>query len=152
MTTPTSSRRGPLLPVLALGIAGPGAAGTCYLFPRPAGPPPVSLATLPPVTATASAGTGSATEAPSASADVGATASSDATAADGITGTWVVDPSVGSISDFSSTFVGYRVREELASIGATEAVGRTPDVTGSLTIVGTAITAGGLTPGPTTLP
>jgi polyisoprenoid-binding protein YceI len=36
--------------------------------------------------------------------------------------------------------VGYRVREELASIGATEAVGRTPDVSGTITVDGTTIT------------
>jgi polyisoprenoid-binding protein YceI len=52
-----------------------------------------------------------------------------------------VDPSVGSFTDFSGSCVGHRVRETLASIGATEAVGRTPDVTGSVTIDGTTITA-----------
>ncbi len=35
--------------------------------------------------------------------------------------------------------MGYRVQEELAQIGAKTAVGRTPDVTGSLTIEGTTI-------------
>jgi polyisoprenoid-binding protein YceI len=150
-TATTSSRRGRLLAVLALGIVIAGVAGIWYLFFRPAGPPPVSLATLPPVGATASAGPTSASEAPSVSADAGATASTDTAAADGITGSWAVDPSVGSFSDFSSTFVGYRVREELASIGATEAVGRTPDVTGSLTIDGTTIVAGELSADLTTL-
>jgi polyisoprenoid-binding protein YceI len=58
-----------------------------------------------------------------------------------ISGTWTVDPSVGSFDDFSGTFVGYRVKETLASIGATEAVGRTPDVTGSMTVDGSTITA-----------
>ena len=41
--------------------------------------------------------------------------------------------------------MGYRVRETLANIGATEAVGRTPDVTGSLTVDGTTITAADFT-------
>jgi polyisoprenoid-binding protein YceI len=36
--------------------------------------------------------------------------------------------------------VGYRVQEELAGVGGTTAVGRTPKVTGSLTIAGTAVT------------
>jgi polyisoprenoid-binding protein YceI len=62
-----------------------------------------------------------------------------------------VDPSVGSFSDFSSGFVGYRVEEELANVGAATAVGRTPDVTGSMTISGTAITAAEFTADLTTL-
>lgn len=50
-----------------------------------------------------------------------------------LTGTWSV------LSDGSS-FVGYRVQEELAGIGAATAVGRTGDVTGSLEFDGAAIT------------
>ena len=48
------------------------------------------------------------------------------TAGGGLDGTWTVDPSVGSFSDFSGSFVGYRVEEELANVGAATAVGRTP--------------------------
>jgi polyisoprenoid-binding protein YceI len=59
--------------------------------------------------------------------------------ASSIDGTWTIDPSIGTIGDFTSNFVGYRVQEELASIGAKTAVGRTPDVEGSLTIDGTKI-------------
>jgi polyisoprenoid-binding protein YceI len=69
----------------------------------------------------------------------------------GLDGPWNVDPSVGSIDDFSSSFVGYRVKETLASIGATEAVGRTPDVNGSITLEGTRITAAEFTADLTTL-
>jgi polyisoprenoid-binding protein YceI len=65
--------------------------------------------------------------------------------------TWVVDPTIGSFSDFSGSFVGYRVREELATIGATEAVGRTPDVEGSLTVEGGMLTGGQITVDLTTL-
>jgi polyisoprenoid-binding protein YceI len=56
-----------------------------------------------------------------------------------IDGTGTVDKSVGSFSDFTSAFVGYRVNEELAGVGAKTAFGRTPDVTGTLTIAGTKV-------------
>ena len=59
---------------------------------------------------------------------------------DSLSGTWRIDTTIGSFSDFSNTFVGYRVQEELVNIGAKTAVGRTPDVSGSLTIDGTTIT------------
>jgi len=36
--------------------------------------------------------------------------------------------------------VGYRVKEQLAGVGANTAVGRTPSVTGSLTLAGTSLT------------
>jgi polyisoprenoid-binding protein YceI len=61
--------------------------------------------------------------------------------ASGVDGTWNVDTTVGSFSDFSSTWAGYRVKEQLASIGANTAVGRTPNVSGSMTIDGDAVTA-----------
>jgi polyisoprenoid-binding protein YceI len=66
------------------------------------------------------------------------------TAADGdaeggggdVDGTWVVDTSTGSFDFESATgsFVGFRIEETLAAIGSTEAVGRTGDVTGTITI------------------
>jgi polyisoprenoid-binding protein YceI len=58
------------------------------------------------------------------------------TSANGVDGTWTVDGSIGSFADFTSSFAGYRVQEELAGIGAKTAVGRTPAVTGTLTIAG----------------
>jgi polyisoprenoid-binding protein YceI len=61
--------------------------------------------------------------------------------AGGIDGTWKVDTTIGSFADFSSSFVGYRVQEELANIGGNIAVGRTPNVSGTLTISGTKVTA-----------
>lgn len=64
-------------------------------------------------------------------------------AADGISGTWTVDTESGEF-DFESatgTFAGFRIQEELASIGATEAVGRTGDVTGEVVIDGTTVTS-----------
>jgi polyisoprenoid-binding protein YceI len=61
----------------------------------------------------------------------------------GIEGTWSVDTSVGEFSyaDSTGTFVGFRVRETLAGLGEVDAVGRTPEVTGVLTIDGTTVTA-----------
>ncbi|MDD9370858.1 MAG: YceI family protein, partial [Acidimicrobiales bacterium] len=58
-----------------------------------------------------------------------------------VEGEWAVDPSIGSFDDFSGTWAGYRVDEELEGIGATTAVGRTPDVTGTMTIAGDEVTA-----------
>ena len=64
-------------------------------------------------------------------------------AAGGIAGAWAVDTSVGEFSfeDSTGTFVGYRVNEELSGIGSTTAVGRTPEVSGTMTIDGTTLTA-----------
>jgi polyisoprenoid-binding protein YceI len=56
------------------------------------------------------------------------------TASSGLEGTWTV-------VDGGSSFVGYRVQEELAGIGASTAVGRTTAVAGSLTFDGDEITA-----------
>jgi polyisoprenoid-binding protein YceI len=66
-------------------------------------------------------------------------ASSDDAA--GVDGTWTVDRSVGSFSDFSGTWAGYRVDEELVGIGGNTAVGRTPDVSGTMTVTDSAVTA-----------
>jgi polyisoprenoid-binding protein YceI len=75
------------------------------------------------------------TDAPAATATGGSAGSS------AVEGTWTVDPSIGSFADFTNSFVGYRVEEVLAQIGSTTAVGRTPDVTGTLSIEGTTLTA-----------
>jgi polyisoprenoid-binding protein YceI len=66
-------------------------------------------------------------------------------------GTWKVDKSIGSFNDFTSSFVGYRVKEELAGIGAKTAVGRTPNVTGSMTISGDQVPKASFTADLTTL-
>ena len=72
-----------------------------------------------------------------------ASGSGDTTAeSTGLDGEWNVDASVGSFDDFSGTYAGYRMDEELAGIGATTAVGRTPDVTGGITIAGDQVTTG----------
>jgi polyisoprenoid-binding protein YceI len=69
-------------------------------------------------------------------------ASSDGSSGDaGVDGTWTVDQSVGSFADFTSTWAGYRFDEELVSIGTNTAVGRTPDVTGTMTLADDEVTA-----------
>jgi len=76
------------------------------------------------------------TEAPSSSESADTTAAPVTTSApvsaDGLDGTWTVDQ--------SNSFAGYRIGEELASIGTVEAVGRTSDVDASLTFAGSAVT------------
>ena len=123
-----------VLAILAVGIG-----GAVYLFARST-PDAVSL---PSAVAGASA-----TPEPTTAASTDPTASAEPTAAasDGagtgtLEGTWSVDGSIGSFADFTSSFVGYRVQEELVGVGAATAVGRTPEVTGTLTVAATSITA-----------
>jgi len=60
-------------------------------------------------------------------------------------GSWQVNQSLGSIGDFTSSWVGYRVQEQLAGVGGHTAVGRTPKVTGSLTLAGSKVSAVSIT-------
>ena len=55
-------------------------------------------------------------------------------------GTWNVTTSLGSIGDGTASFAGYRVQEQLAGVGGHTAVGRTPKITGSLTLTGAVVT------------
>ena len=70
-------------------------------------------------------------------------------------GTWTVDKESGEFDydaeRFTSSWAGYRVDEELAGIGANTAVGRTPNVDGTLTIAGNQITDVSITVDMTTL-
>jgi polyisoprenoid-binding protein YceI len=131
-------KRSQVLVVLAAIVVLAGAAGiygfaTLFLHPAPSAVtldpgssgPPASIGTLP----------------------SGATS----TLAAGLDGTWSVDISIGSFSDFSDSWVGYRVDETLAGNKANTAVGRTPDVTGTLTLDGTKITSVDITADLTTL-
>jgi polyisoprenoid-binding protein YceI len=68
-------------------------------------------------------------------------AGGESAAAGGVDGTWNVDTTVGSFSDFTSTWAGYRFDEELAGVGGNTAVGRTPGVTGTMTVAGDEVTA-----------
>jgi polyisoprenoid-binding protein YceI len=109
-----------LLGVVIVGAIAVGGYGVWYLFLRPPGPAAVggsaSLAPIPTTVVTASG------------------------VARDFDGTWTVDPSIGSFDDFSGSFVGYRVEEQLAGIGTNTAVGRTPDVSGTMTIAGNRVT------------
>jgi polyisoprenoid-binding protein YceI len=137
---PTSGNRNARIGIgiLVAGILVVGAFGIYYLFLRPEGPAAVADATLPPVATAAPTQVGPTQ--PDAGNGASASAAPRGGAATGIDGTWNVDRSIGSFSDFSGSFVGYRVQEELAGIGAQTAVGRTPDVSGSMTVAGTAVT------------
>lgn len=123
-----SNARLAILAVVALVVVG-GGAGLAYLFLRAAPPPPVASVSPSP------GATSAATSAP------GATAAPAGTQAAGAGTTWTVDTSIGTFSDFTSSFVGYRVDETLAGNEANTAVGRTPGVSGSLVLDGSTITA-----------
>ena len=71
-----------------------------------------------------------------------APADTEPAGAGSLDGVWNVDTSIGEFSyeDSTGTFVGFRIAEELRGIGSTDAVGRTPAVTGSLVVDGTTIT------------
>jgi len=74
------------------------------------------------------------------SQDAGTTATSGSSSkSSALDGTWNVDQSIGSFSDFTSSYAGFRVQEQLVGIGAKTAVGRTPKVTGTMTILGTTV-------------
>ena len=91
-------------------------------------PEEVDLASA--IQSAATSAAGDATATPASGGTDNSLASSDGD----LTGTWSV------VSDGSS-FVGYRVQEELARVGTATAVGRTGDVTGTLDFDGAAITA-----------
>jgi polyisoprenoid-binding protein YceI len=78
-----------------------------------------------------------------AAAGATAAAGSSPGALAGLDGSWKVDPSLGSGD--TGSFVGYRAQEQLATIGANVAVGRTSSVTGSFTLTGTTVNAASFT-------
>ena len=80
------------------------------------------------------AGVTSSTEAPVSPELVAATSEQPAPLRDGIEGAWV-------LSGDGTSYVGYRVEEELSSIGAKSAVGRTPLVEATLTVEGDRVTS-----------
>ncbi len=100
-----------------------------YLFLRDDAPDEVSLA----------GALSSLSPSPAASQTTPAATASPArsVAADGLNGDWQVDSTVDS-------FVGYRVKEELATVGFTTAVGRTSDVTGAFVVEDNVATSGSI--------
>lgn len=127
------------LAVIATALVAAGALGFSYLFLRDPAPPAVGLTSgAPAASASADAAASQAGESAAATPTATNAATSDGTSLDG---TWSVDPTVGSLADFSGSFVGYRVQEELANVGAATAVGRTPDVTGSLVLEETTVSS-----------
>lgn len=70
-----------------------------------------------------------------------------ASAGNAVAGVWTVDTSIGTFGDAcleqacGTSFVGFRINEELAGFGAKTVVGRTPGVSGQLQIEGTQIIA-----------
>jgi len=54
-------------------------------------------------------------------------------------GSWQVNGSLGNMADASSSWVGYRVQEQLVGVGGHTAVGRTPKVSGSMTLTGSTV-------------
>jgi polyisoprenoid-binding protein YceI len=55
-------------------------------------------------------------------------------------GTWNVNRTLGSIDAGTSSFAGYRVQEQLVGVGGHTAVGRTPRISGSMTLTGAVVT------------
>ena len=126
------------LAILLLALAAGGAAGFSYLFLRPAAPAPVGLASASPA---ANAGATAPVTSDDPTDDGAAATAGTGDGTGNLEGTWTIDTTIGSLDDASGTFVGYRVQEELANVGAAAAVGRTGEVSGSLTLAGTTITA-----------
>ncbi|MCO5177330.1 MAG: YceI family protein [Thermomicrobiales bacterium] len=135
-----------------------GAIGIWYQFFRDDAPPPASLDAAVSALAPTAAPTEAATATTATSVATGLTSAaivtqtpsvatevpSETSTGDGLAGEWTVVAQ-------ENAFVGYRIGEELASIGTTEAVGRTSDVIGTLTIDGTNLTAATITVDMTTL-
>jgi polyisoprenoid-binding protein YceI len=138
-----------LLAILMVVVIGAGF-GIWYIFFRPAGPAPVGTgapvipgAASPAVAATASPAGG------------GSPAPLGSVSAVSLDGTWTIDPSIGAFDyaarDFSGSWAGYRVQEQLVGLAGTTAVGRTPDITGTITLAGTQLTGADLSVDLTTL-
>lgn len=147
-TAPTpkrTNRRRIWIPIVALvAIAAIAVVGFAVWFLRDDAPDEVSLdvataqvaATTSPDTTVEPATGSTSTSTP--------TSVTESSPSDGsLDGTWTVDTSIGEFSyeDATGSFVGFRIAEELSGIGDTEAVGRTPDVTGTITIDGASISA-----------
>ncbi len=141
------SDQSPSRRTLALWIGGAViVAGLAWLAWSLLGPAPTEVAIDDAVAAVEDNATQSATEPGTATGAGTQTGTDDTSSSDESTtadaasadGTWSVDTTAEafSIEDTTGTFVGFRIAEELSSIGATTAIGRTPVVTGGITIQG----------------
>ncbi len=139
-----------LLALLMLVVIGAGF-GIWYIFFRPAGPAAVGSG-APVIPGAASP---AATAAAPAAGSTGPVAPAGSTVAIDLDGNWKVDPTIGSFDfaagDFSGSWAGYRVQEQLVGVGGTTAVGRTPDITGTIALAGSELTAADLSVDLTTL-
>jgi polyisoprenoid-binding protein YceI len=110
------------------------AVGGWYFFIRDTSPEQVSLSdAVAKATSTSAATSGTAqsstTAAPSSASGVPASAAGSGS---GLDGTW-------RLKEGSENFAGFRIQEELAGFGGKTVVGRTPSVTGSMTLAGSTI-------------
>jgi polyisoprenoid-binding protein YceI len=141
-----SRRRWPWIVLALVVLASALAVGGVVWFLRDDAPPEVSLeGALAGVTTTLVPADTATTAAPDTATTAGAsgTTAREQTATSGeppagVDGVWSVDTSIGEFDFQAATgsFVGFRVAEELQGIGSTEAVGRTPAVTGTIEIEG----------------
>ena len=117
-------------------------AGAIYWFLRDDAPPEADLeSTVNALSSTTTSTTAGGGDEPTTTAQPTTTAGEPD---GGIAGTWSVDTSVGTFNvaeETTATFAGFRVAEVLSTIGSTTAVGRTPAVSGAVTIDGTTVTA-----------
>ncbi len=130
MTT-KAPRRSKRAPLIILGILVVGVAALLFYFFAGTAPSEVDIDS-----AAAAITTTAATE--------GTNEATGSTPVDGVQGTWTVDTSVGEFTvteDTEATFAGFRVNEVLDAVGETVAVGRTPNVAGTLEIEGTTLDA-----------
>ena len=125
-----------LLPLLLLGAV------AAVLLLRDAAPEAVDLTA--PAAAGAEASAADSDGDDVADGDGAADAAADIAAAAAITdptGVWTVRTDLVPFdgAEGAGSWVGYRIDEELASVGAFTAVGRTPDVSGAVTVSGTEV-------------
>ena len=110
------------------------AAAIWYVFIRDDAPPELSLEqAVEGITGTTSVAPSAGTSNPPTTTVSTSGPSNGAAAPDGLDGVWVIDE--------ANTIVGYRIGEELSGIGTAEAVGRTSNVTGSMTLNGSVLEA-----------
>jgi polyisoprenoid-binding protein YceI len=117
--------------VAVLAVAG---GALWYFVLRDDAPPKVSLAGAVSSLTTPTAGAGTTASAGSPAA----TSSSGSASSTGLSGTWVPDTT-------QQTFLGYRVNEQLATIGVNTAVGRTKVITGQVVIDGNTVKSATIT-------